>query len=108
MQLLKHEDGQLKLIKEEPIKNAFKVGIAFSHDGNYFSLYRKKLNVLQIYKIQNHDMVQLFEDFVANKCLKHIEGNKELKFGQQMYFDRKNRYLCCYGKQLVNVISLQS
>jgi hypothetical protein len=36
--------------------NAYRVNITFSPNGQYFALFRKALNILQIYQIDNGDI----------------------------------------------------
>lgn len=82
------------------------MNIAFSPNGEYFSLFRKKLNILQIYKIDDHDIAGLMDKVHDGKSIKKFESLTQFKNAQKMYFDRKDRFLVSYGKEIVNIIPL--
>jgi hypothetical protein len=53
------EDNTYKIVKEVSIHDAYRVNIAFSPSGKYFALFRKRLNILQIFTIENGDIEAL-------------------------------------------------
>ena len=88
------------------IHKAYQVTIAFSPNGEYFALFRRKLNILQIFKIENQDLVGLMDNVHDEKSIIKFSGNSEFKYAQKMQFDVNNRYLVSYGKEFVNFIPL--
>lgn len=60
--------------KEVTILNAYKVNIAFSNDGKYFALFRRKVNILQIYEIDNNDIEGLMDKVAEGNYLKQYAG----------------------------------
>ena len=56
------------MTKEVPIINAYKVNIAFSNDGKYFALFRRKVNILQIYEIDDNDIEGLLDKVKDGTC----------------------------------------
>jgi len=100
------KDKTMMVVKQIAIHNAYKVSIAFSPNGEYFSLFRRKLNILQVFKIENGDIVGLMDKVHDEKCIISIKSASEFKFAQKMQFDVNNRYLVSYGKEIVNFIPL--
>ena len=79
----------------------------FSRDGNYFALFRRKLNVLQIYKILNGDLLKLMDDVTNSRFFREYRNYVVLKNAQMLYFDRNSRYLASYGNDAVNIIDIE-
>ena len=78
------EDKTMMVVKQIAIHNAYKVSIAFSPNGEYFSLFRKKLNILQVFKIENGDISGLMDKVHDEKCIISIKSASEFKFAQKM------------------------
>lgn len=91
-----------------PILNAFKVNIAFSNDGKYFALFRRKVNILQIYEIDNNDIEGLMDKVAEGKYLKQYANLFIFQNAQKMLFDLNSRFLACYGREVINIIHLKS
>ena len=103
-----HQTNILTVVKEVPIVNAYKVNIAFSNDGKYFALFRRRVNILQIYEIDNDDIEGLMDKVAAEQYLKQYANLDILKNAQTMLFDLNSRYLACYGREVINIINLKS
>ena len=97
--------------EEVPILNAYKVKCSFSRDGKYFALFRRKVNVLQIYKIDDtkNGIEGLLDKITKEDYLKQYEKIDVLKHAQKMVFDinSETKYLVCYGKDIFNIINLE-
>ena len=101
-----NDDKTIKVIKRVPILDAYMVNISFSPDGKYFALFRLKRNILQIYKIDNEDVLGLLSKVEMQDCHKEFKRIAALKNSQKMYFDLESRYLATYGQDTLNIISL--
>lgn len=74
-----HQTNILTVKKEVPIANAHKVNVAFSSDGKYFALFRRKVNSLQIYEIDNNDIEGLMDKVANDKFFKQYANLDILK-----------------------------
>jgi len=99
--------GTFKFRNEVPILKCYKISTMFSRDGNYFALFRRKLNVLQIYKILNGDLLKLMDDVTNSRFFREYRNYVVLKNAQMLYFDRNSRYLASYGNDAVNIIDIE-
>ena len=99
------------MVREVPILNAYKVNCSFSRDGKYFALFRRKVNVLQIYKIDETEnrIEGLLDKITKEDYFKQYEKIDVLKHAQKMVFDinSETKYLVCYGKHIFNIINLE-
>jgi len=60
MRLVDFSKGYLRVLYEIPIPKGSKIRLSFSPDGKYFVLFFKKLNILQIWEI-NDDLIGLMK-----------------------------------------------
>ena len=97
-----------------PIKEALKVSIEFSPDGQYLAILLKKVNILRIYKIPQLDIKQLIYEFEHENdqydhLLLEFRKNPEFKKCKSLEFDDRKencRYLAWYGIQALHIIDL--
>ena len=67
-----------------------------------------KLNILQIYKIDDSGVLGLFEKIDKNEFFKEFRNYPTLRKASKLYFDVNSRFLATYGSQTVNIISMES
>ena len=106
LMLMQAEDKRLKVVHQVTVQQAYKVRIAFSQDGRYFAIFRRKLNNLQIYEHKSSNFHDLLQMVHQRKFLKEFAHYKPLRKAQLLQFDLNNKYLVAYGKQAVNLIDL--
>ena len=59
---MRNNNGVLEEIGEEiPLLESKKVNIEFSPDGKYFAVLHKKRNLLDVWEVEDNDIVALFE-----------------------------------------------
>ena len=75
---MKQEGKNLHVTCEVPIVNSRKVDIAFSPDGKWFSLFRIKLNILRIFKIDNYDIESLMHKVERGEYHKEYDNHLKL------------------------------
>ena len=75
LQLMKQEGKNLHVTCEVPIINSKKVDIAFSPDGKWFSLFRIKLNILRIFKIDDYDIESLMHKVEKGEYYKEYDNH---------------------------------
>jgi hypothetical protein len=113
LQLMEQTGKNLHIIKEVAMLNSKKVAISFSPDGQWFSLFRVKLNVLRIFKIDNYDIKGLMDKVENGNYYKEIKDDPKLvavsdlghnEMRQQ--FDSESRFLCIFCFHSVTIINL--
>jgi len=72
---MKQEGKNLHVTCEVPIIDSKKCNIAFSPDGNWFSLFRARKNLLRIFKIDDYDIEGLMEKVRDGHFYKEYHNN---------------------------------
>ena len=90
--------------------------MAFSPDGNHFAILSKNVDqklkteyrAVKIFELGRgpRRVEDLIKDIQDDKFLLIFHESDCIKKTQKIYFDRNNRFLCCYGQADAYVISL--
>lgn len=100
----------MQIISREVPMKGIKPLINFSPCGYYFIIFMKKMNVLEIYKINEDgkdgvyellDKLQYGEEPVAV-----IKKNQALKGNKKLIWTQDSKYLACYGFEKLSIINI--
>ena len=93
--------------------------IEFSSDGRYLAVLQKKINIIDIWELEeetniidylqsmtNHYSGEQSEDDVQPIIC--IEGNESFLKTKKLEFDLNNRFIMCYSQKVVNIINLET
>jgi hypothetical protein len=75
-------------MKKLPLPNSILVNIMFSLDGRYLSVFSKKRNRLQVYTIDDEDIMGLFDKIEKNEYLYELNERSEFLNAKTMVFDQ--------------------
>ena len=107
---MKKENGALTQVGDEiPFLNSKKVNIEFSPDGRFLAILHKKINLLEIWEIEDSSIENLFEGIRENSIepLVRIEDDSAFKKTKNLEFDSNSKYLVCFGLKSMNIINLE-